>query len=201
MRTQRFNPPEDWLATEHWNYNQYFMDFVAMLRFISLHFKVTKKSRPVRMIEIGSYMGESTMLFAASGIFDSIWAIDPFKGDDPAMGLGKQGLSWKDIKNEYDNNTRYFSNITLYEDYSYNVVEKFPNEYADFIYIDGAHDYESVVQDLECYLPKVKKGGLIGGHDYNKWYEPYEDVMRAVDHVVGKPNKVYPDTSWLKIIR
>lgn len=201
MRTQRFNPPKDWLATEHWNYNQYFMDFVAMLSFISLHFKVTKKSRPVRMIEIGSYMGESTMLFAASGIFDSIWAIDPFKGDDPAMGLGKQGLNWKDIKNEYDNNTRYFSNITLYEDYSYNVVEKFPNEYADFIYIDGAHDYESVVQDLECYLPKVKRGGLIGGHDYNKWYEPYEDVMRAVDHVVGKPNKVYPDTSWLKIIR
>ena len=72
MRTQRFNPPKDWLATKHRNYNQYFMDFVAMLSFISLHFKVTNKSRPVRMIEIGSYMGESTMLFAASGIFDSI---------------------------------------------------------------------------------------------------------------------------------
>ena len=81
-------------------------------------------------------------------------------------------------------------------------LKKFsPDRQIDFIYIDGAHDYQSVLQDLEYYLPKVKKNGLMGGHDYNKFYEPYEDVIRAVNQVVGQPNKIFPDTSWLKVIR
>lgn len=36
----------------------------------------------------------------------------------------------------------------------------------DFVYIDDGHDYKSVSNDLNCYYPKVKKGGFIGGHDY-----------------------------------
>ena len=35
----------------------------------------------------------------------------------------------------------------------------------DFVYIDGNHDYEYVLGDIELYYPKVRDGGVIGGHD------------------------------------
>lgn len=36
----------------------------------------------------------------------------------------------------------------------------------DFVFIDGAHDYFNVKQDIEHWLPKVKSGGYIAGDDY-----------------------------------
>lgn len=37
----------------------------------------------------------------------------------------------------------------------------------DFVYIDGNHFYPAVKQDIDLWWPKVKSGGVIGGHDYN----------------------------------
>jgi len=45
-------------------------------------------------------------------------------------------------------------------------VGNIPNN-LDFVYIDGNHDYDFVKNDLELYYPKVKKGGIIGGHDFS----------------------------------
>jgi hypothetical protein len=45
----------------------------------------------------------------------------------------------------------------------------------DLIFIDSAHDYESVVKDLAAWYPKLKPTGIFAGHDY-----PYEDVQKAV---------------------
>jgi len=36
----------------------------------------------------------------------------------------------------------------------------------DFVYIDGNHSYDFVKEDIEMYYPKVRKGGVIGGHDF-----------------------------------
>jgi hypothetical protein len=40
------------------------------------------------------------------------------------------------------------------------------NETLDFVFLDGDHSYEGVMADLEAWIPKIKKGGFIGGHDY-----------------------------------
>jgi hypothetical protein len=37
----------------------------------------------------------------------------------------------------------------------------------DFIYIDGSHNFDSVMLDLLHWIPKVKEGGIVSGHDYN----------------------------------
>jgi len=51
----------------------------------------------------------------------------------------------------------------------------FEDASLDGIFIDAAHDYDSVVKDIEAWFPKVKPGGIFSGHDY-----PCEDVKRAV---------------------
>ena len=66
------------------------------------------------------------------------------------------------VKNEYLTNIRYWDNIRLWEDYSYDVVDKFVDESFDFVYM-LVHTYDEVKNDLQLYLPKVKQGGFIGG--------------------------------------
>lgn len=50
----------------------------------------------------------------------------------------------------------------------------FEDNSLDFVYIDANHAYEFVKQDIELWFPKVKKGGLVMGHDYLKmdWSTP-----------------------------
>lgn len=55
---------------------------------------------------------------------------------------------------------------------SKNAAELFDDETLDFVYIDANHKYEYVKQDIELWFPKVRKGGIVTGHDYIKidWY-------------------------------
>tara|TARA_B100000287_G_scaffold259395_1_gene243985 strand:- start:20219 stop:20797 length:579 start_codon:yes stop_codon:yes gene_type:complete len=68
--------------------------------------------------------------------------------------------------------------VSIQVGYSYDVVEEFPDNYFDFIYIDGCHLYGCVKSDLNMYWPKLKKGGLMCGHDY---HDNYPGVIKAVE--------------------
>ena len=45
-------------------------------------------------------------------------------------------------------------------------ADAMPDNTLDFCYIDADHRYEAVKQDIELWIPKVKVGGIICGHDY-----------------------------------
>jgi hypothetical protein len=57
-------------------------------------------------------------------------------------------------------------NIDIIVDLSVEAAKQFEDGYFDFVYIDANHTYESVIADLEAWYPKVRKGGMIAGHDY-----------------------------------
>ena len=45
------------------------------------------------------------------------------------------------------------------------------NEEVDFVYIDGNHAEQYVKDDIENYFSLVKKGGIIGGHDFYNGFQ------------------------------
>src|SRR5262249_41566620 len=49
---------------------------------------------------------------------------------------------------------------------SWEELEKFPDEYFDWVYLDSSHSYEIATRELEISRLKVKPYGLIGGHAY-----------------------------------
>ncbi len=49
---------------------------------------------------------------------------------------------------------------------STDVVAQFTDRYFDWIYIDTTHSYETTIEELELYRPKIKENGIIAGHDY-----------------------------------
>lgn len=60
---------------------------------------------------------------------------------------------------------------------------KLISEPLDFVYIDADHSYQGCLQDIMAWLPKVREGGIIGGHDYNSSSHPAVTV--AVDQFFG----------------
>jgi methyltransferase family protein len=57
-----------------------------------------------------------------------------------------------------------------------------PNS-LDFVYLDARHDYESVKRDLQLWYERVRRGGLLAGHDYLDGTRPQGEfgVKSAVD--------------------
>lgn len=66
--------------------------------------------------------------------------------------------------------------VRLIRDFSAKAAAEFPDQTFDFIFIDAAHDYQSVCDDITSWLPKIKQGGLVMGHDYD-----WSTVARAVE--------------------
>ena len=94
----------------------------------------------------------------------------------------------------------FISNMEPVKGY-YNAIQKpsleavldYEDESLDFVFIDAAHDYENVKADIIAWLPKVKKGGVIAGHDY-AWGP---EVQRAVNEVIGKDNISQGEGCWM----
>ncbi len=63
----------------------------------------------------------------------------------------------------------------------------------DFIFIDADHSAEAVSKDITNWKPKVRDGGWLGGHDYNKHFP---GVVTAVNRAFGKKVQTWPGSIW-----
>ena len=68
----------------------------------------------------------------------------------------------------------------------------FEDKTVDFVFIDANHDYEHVCGDIRSWLPKIRPGGILAGHDYG---EPC-GVKQAVDELIENP--LIRGTVWCK---
>jgi len=54
----------------------------------------------------------------------------------------------------------------------------FKDGILDLVFIDADHSYGSIKQDIELWLPKVKAGGILCGHDCEGYYTQYTEVQK-----------------------
>lgn len=74
-------------------------------------------------------------------------------------------------------------NCVIIKKFSMDAVKDFEDRSLDFVYIDAAHDFRHVVDDIDDWSKKVKKGGIIYGHDYKRSKNPRlrQEVIDAVN--------------------
>jgi hypothetical protein len=122
--------------------------------------------------------------------------MEGYDDKDPTSYL----FEFNNVYETYLDRTKDYTNIKtlkMTSDEGYDAL-KF-NEW-DFIYIDGLHTYEGVKNDIKNFLPLVKKGGVIGGHDYTNRIPHLVGVYEAVNEMFGQPDKVFGDNSWIKYV-
>lgn len=74
----------------------------------------------------------------------------------------------------------------IFREDSVEASERFTNGNTDFVFIDADHSYEGCKKDLEAWWPKVKRGGLFSGHDYENTDYTKFGVKKAVDEFADK---------------
>jgi hypothetical protein len=74
----------------------------------------------------------------------------------------------------------YARQITWVRKKSIAALTDIPND-LDFVYVDGNHEEPFVREDIVSYYPKVRAGGVIGGHDfYNGYCREHDGVVKVV---------------------
>ena len=56
--------------------------------------------------------------------------------------------------------------MEIIRDLSFGAIVACPDSYFDWVYLDTDHTYDTTRRELELLRPKMKKGGIIAGHDY-----------------------------------
>lgn len=134
--------------------------------------------------EIGIYLGRHASFYLRELDIKYVFLVDPYTGykNYSPTKVGLINL----IEAEKIAHTKlrdYGKKVKWIREESAEAAELIANDSLDFVYIDANHAYESVVEDIFLYYPKMKKDGLFSGHDYD-----YEGVKRAVDEFVDKQN-------------
>ena len=83
--------------------------------------------------------------------------------------------------------------VHILRGYSYDKLMELEDRSLDWIYIDVAHDYYSVKNDLNIAFHKVKNGGIISGHDYHRWgrFGKRFGVLEAVNEYCIQNNMTF----------
>jgi hypothetical protein len=139
-------------------------------------------------IEIGSWKGRSATYLAVEIInsqknikFDciDIWENSHFYSEK-MVGQGYPTFSENLYQTFLNNITPVSHIINPVQSDSSAAAKTYADNSVNFIFIDGDHSYEGIKRDLECWLPKIKDGGIIAGHDYH-----YDPIKRAVKEIFG----------------
>jgi hypothetical protein len=141
-------------------------------------------------VEVGVWKGQS-ITFLAVEVFNSVKdiridAIDTWRGSHEHLDKRSQFyeplLEVEDgLFNHFLENIEPVKNlIKVIRKSSCDAVKDYKNNSLDMVFIDASHDYENVLKDIHAWLPKVRSGGILAGHDIN-----YHAVSRAVAECFG----------------
>jgi hypothetical protein len=147
-------------------------------------------------IEIGVETGDFSKMILKLLNPEKLYLVDPWQKGFDKNDVETYGEILNNLPTAYSTEYQYqnilkelyneikSNQVIVRPDFSYNVVNDFKENYFDFIYIDSCHLYNSVKFDLNSFLPKLKKGAIMAGHDYFD-FDNF-GVIQAVDEFINE---------------
>ena len=155
----------------------YFYYFVSKIKNFTkdkrayILFQLNKKAV---IAEIGVWKGDFSKQIYDFSLPKKLILVDPWLFNPKIRGCapqvnGNEPLNQKffdDAKLSTYQKFQNSENVFIIEKDSFNASILHKNNYFDYIYIDGEHSYEAVLNDLKYWYPKLKKHGKIFGDDF-----------------------------------
>jgi hypothetical protein len=175
----------------HFNYENIYRHIIAF----------TPPNSEEKYVEIGAWKGKS-ICYAAVEIINSgknitIDSVDTWEGSpgEPVLMEDKSIVDGT-LYDEFITNIESVKHIvTPVRISSVEAAKQYADKSLFFVFIDGSHLYEAVKEDILAWLPKVKSGGFIGGHDIDQT-EEFNGVRKAVDELIGSKNIIIYNQGW-----
>jgi len=143
--------------------------------------QITNRSKLNELLEYYGMLTDSAEVGVAEGRYSleilqwgvpKLYLVDAWQTQD-LFGDAHSPQDWHD-KNFQDAKERvkaYEDKVVFLKGLSVEMAKQIPDASLGFVYLDACHTYEAVLEDLNAYLPKLKNGGIMAGHDFlNKTY-------------------------------
>ncbi len=179
----------DYKQIDGWfDYEKVFDDIIGNL--------IKKKIRP-KVVEIGAWLGKSSFYLTEKwGKKCDIFIVDTWNGSANELESSHRLATEKDIFVDFMYNMKHnWGKFIPIRTSSENASTLFEDNELDFVFIDAEHTYQGLSNDLRCWMPKIKKTGILAGHDY---HENWSGVIKAVDEIIGKDNIKLEGCTWIK---
>ncbi len=137
--------------------------------------------------EIGVEQGEFSEILAKANPALKLYCIDAWK----AYKGYRDHTNQDKLEGFYESTKKRLEpyNCQIVRKFSVDASREFEENSLDFVYIDGNHSFYNVVADIHHWLPKVRPGGIICGHDYIKSAKyNHINVVDAVNGYVSAYN-------------
>lgn len=138
------------------------------------------------LVEVGVWRGDLTRRLLAALSRLRVVLVDPWTADNPAWQASGALLATcqqTELEDIYQGVVALVApcgdRVRILRQPSLEAAARVPDHSADAVFIDAVHSRESVQADITAWLPKVRPGGWIGGHDYG--FPRFPGVALAVD--------------------
>ena len=148
-----------------------------------------------------------SVLKQCGNIITQYWAIDIFEPSDSHERYYESNISLENWKELYRYACRlmvFFPQLHILRMSSLEAATLFPISYFDLVFIDSDHRYEPTKKDIKAWLPKVKRGGVLSGHDYSLNITKrthHKGVTQAVDEAFGNRKFIIGEKVWVKEVK
>ena len=143
------------------------VDPPSWLEHVPFAFWIVDSLRPSTLVELGTHSGNSYAGFAQAvqrlGLPTACYAVDTWRGDAHAGFYDERVFAeWSAY---HDRHFAAFSSLirSTFAD----AAAHFPLGSVDLLHSDGCHTYEAVCADLELWLPRLSRRGVLLLHDIN----------------------------------
>jgi hypothetical protein len=124
---------------------------------------------PRTIVEVGVYEGANARRLRHIFKPERMWLVDPWavtkttgRYNEKYLGAGAWDALFEKICKEFA-----LPQVQVCRALSEQAAPMIEDESIDLVYIDGDHRLEFIRRDIELWLPKIRKGGILAGHDFS----------------------------------
>jgi predicted O-methyltransferase YrrM len=146
------------------------------------------------IVEVGSWMGRSTSALAENTL-GIVIACDTWEGSEEHFDmLRDKPKGW--LKEQFLAHAGRYENMAFFQSRSLDLAAALVklDIRPDMVFLDASHDYESVKADILAWMPLLRPGGVLCGHDYDPPH--WMGIKQAVDELIPDRVVVTATTIW-----
>lgn len=117
--------------------------------------------------EVGVFRGYYSKALSRYNPDATIYSVDPWEVYDEY----REKHTPESMEEAYQETQRRLAGTgcVILRLYSLEAADQFDDGELDFVYIDGNHEFVHVAQDIKAWSAKVRKGGIVSGHDWARF--------------------------------